>query len=140
MTPESAGKIHPRELELAKELKKHEIEWNVLTGDWFHAADDKLHFVMRVEQQDGKTILYGVGGNPYDKAECVFMPHASQCREWLMDHDWDLKEENLPDGRHKVIANRRHTDFHVERAEPTEMAALYAVMGEVLDLVHFGWV
>ena len=30
MTPESAGRIHPRELELAKELKKHEVEWNVL--------------------------------------------------------------------------------------------------------------
>jgi len=139
MTPEPAGKIHPREVELARELKKHEIEWNVLTGDWFY-ANDALHFVMRIEQTGDKTILYGVGDNPYDKDDTVFIPHTSRCREWLMDHEWDLKEENLPDGGHKVIASRRHTDFRVEKCEPTEIAALYAVMGEVLDLVHFGWV
>jgi hypothetical protein len=139
MAPESAGKIHPRELELAKELKKHEIEWDVITGDWF-SVGDTLHFVMRVERDGDKTVLYGVGDNPYDKEDVIFVPHASQCREWLMNNDWDIHEENLPGGAHKVSACRRQTDFHVEKSEPTEMAALYAVMAEVLDLVHFGWV
>ena len=45
MSPDVRADVHPRELELARILKDHGIEWEVQTGDWFCAEDGVRHYV-----------------------------------------------------------------------------------------------
>jgi hypothetical protein len=39
----------------------------------------------------------------------------------------------------RACAHRRKSNYRVEKKEPTELAALYSVLFEVLELIHFGW-
>ncbi|MBN1866145.1 hypothetical protein JW916_02520 [Candidatus Sumerlaeota bacterium] len=136
-TPDAAQ--HPRVLELARRLKEHRIDWrHVQTGDWFFVGGTQ-HVVMRSEEQDGKVVLFSQAGTSHPLDQVVLVPHLTQCREWLMEKDYDLTIEDADDGQVKAIAHRRHTDFRVERVEPNDLAAVYAVMNEVVDMMHFGW-
>jgi len=131
--------FHPREVELAREL--HEQEdwvWNIQTGDWFYGGGTH-HVVLRTEELSGKTYLYTPNENSFELSDVVPLRHRVDCREWLMENGWDLDAENLAEGAVRVSAHRRQTDFKVERTEPTELAAIYSVMLEVNNMIHFGW-
>jgi hypothetical protein len=130
---------HPRVLELAKRLKEHDVEWDsIQTGDWFFVGGIQ-QVVMRTESKDGKKVLHSKSGTAFDIEQAILVPHLTQCREWLMEKDYELTVEDTPDGQVRAIAHRRHTDFRIERVEPNDLAAVYSVMNEVLDMMHFGW-
>lgn len=135
--PESAIKIHPREVELAKRLKEADFEWDVLTGDWFY-ADDAIHIVMHAEQQGAEVMLCGRAGISYEKSKVVWMPHRTKCIEWLNSNDWEIDVEPRASDVH-AVAHRRKTGYKVEKSEPTELAALYSVIHEIQELTYFGW-
>jgi len=138
MSPEPAAEFHPREIELARTLKEQDFDWVVKTGEWFY-AEGGHHVVIRTEDSDDGLVLYGRRDTPYKKDDVVPLLHRVDCREWLMERGWDLSTENMPDGNVKVTTHRRQTEFRVEKTEPTELAALYAAMIEVHNLIDFGW-
>ncbi|MFP4380967.1 MAG: hypothetical protein ACLFUS_10755 [Candidatus Sumerlaeia bacterium] len=135
---ENIYSVKPREVELARQLKDHEFEWDIMTGDWFF-ADDKLHVVMRKESSGNSVNVYGLRDHQYDLDDVVFLPHPSQCKEWINSNGWDLKMEDMSGEGVKITIRKRHTEFKIEKTEPTEMAALYAVMLGAMDLDLFGW-
>ena len=137
MSQTDTARLHPRELDLARHLKDFELDWNVQTGDWFFQGD-RAHIVLRVEQVDGRTILHGMADNGYDKDDVLWLPHRTSCIEWLMHRDWELAVSESLLGKVKASAKKRHTDFRIEKTEPTELAAIYAVMLEVLNLMLMG--
>lgn len=138
MTLDTSADFHPREIELAKALAEHEIEWHAQTGDWFFVGGQR-HVAMRHEERDGTTYLYDAQDNAFAVSDVLLVRHRTDCNEWLLGHGWDMTIETIPSGNVKVTARRRHSELHVERIEPTELAAIYAVVLEVDNLIHFGW-
>jgi len=138
MTETVPANFHPREIELARELQLQGVGPEPKVGDWF-IADDRHHVIMRVEQRSGKTFLADEEDNSFALDAVVRLLHRVDCREWLMERDWDLDAQNTTDGGVKAVIRRRNTDFHVERTEPTELAAIYSAMLEIDNLIHFGW-
>lgn len=132
---------HPRAIELARRLKDHELEWEVQTGDWFE-TDGELHIVIEQQTDEDQTLLVGRTGNTFKKSEVTHLPHRSDCLEWIASKSWrhEITESDTMRGWIKVKVTRRNTEFKIEKVEPTELAAIYAAMLEVLDLEHFGWV
>jgi hypothetical protein len=68
----------------------------------------------------------------------LWLPHRTSCIEWLMNRDWELTVGEAVMGKVKALAKKRHTDFHIEKTEPTELAAMYSIMLEVLNLIWMG--
>jgi hypothetical protein len=94
---------------------------------------------MRKENSAGKINVYGIHDHAYDLERVVFLPHPSQCQQWLNERLWDLKMTDVPGSGVKLVAVKRGTDYKIEKHEPTQMAALYAAMIDAIDLAQFGW-
>ena len=138
MPQEAVAKIHPREIELANLLKEFDLPWEIRTGDWFYANDTR-HTVLAKEEQDGRTFLCGVAGNRYLKDAVLWLPHRTYCLEWLMNKEWEVTVAEPKEGKIRACAHRRKSECRVEKAEPTELAAIYSVLLEILEMIHFGW-
>lgn len=138
MTQGTSADFHPRELELAKALAEHEIECQGKTGDWFFVGGQR-HVAMRHEVREGTTFLYDAQDNAFALPDVLLLFHRTDCNEWLLERGWDMTIETVPSGNVKVTGRKRHSELHVERTEPTELAAIYAVLLEVDNLIHFGW-
>lgn len=137
MTQHPAGDIHPREIELAKFLKAQNLEMEVKTGDWF-VDSDGVHVIMNIAEKNGDTVLKCQHDKWYRKDGVLIFPHRRDCHDWLSEREYNLHDETLPDGRVKVTCTRRHTEFKIEKIEPSELAGIYSVMIEVINILDFG--
>jgi hypothetical protein len=132
--------VHAREVELARHLTENGLHWNIQTGDWFCAPDNKRHCVLDIVRlPNGDIEVVGMNGNRYAKSEVVWLPHITDCGQWFNSNDWEYDIDRLSEESWTIHLQRRRTEYRLEKTEPTDLAAAYAGLLEILTLVHFGW-
>ncbi len=117
--------------------EKGDVEWIVKTGDWFW-YDNSHHTVLQVDGQGDDALLHGQRDRKYKKSEVVPLHRRVDCREWLMEHNYDFYTDNESPGSVTVTARKRETEFTISRTEPTELAAIYSIMIEIGEMMHMG--
>lgn len=109
------------EISWARCLRKAGLEWRPRLGDWFVTNDGFVAFVQ------------GNGDGLHAKLHHTWLPHWSQCRDWLRRHGFthpEFARDDIGHIRIEFIGPQRDI---VSGTGGTDLACIYEIMSKIIE-------